>query len=77
MVLTHVLREDVINVHLDNYIDFYSEVYKIKCDTYGELVILCEKYEESPMETWSIRSEVESENSNDLMTAMFKKLDPK
>ena len=38
-------------VHLDKYVDFYSEVYKMSSDTYGELVTLCKRYEESLMET--------------------------
>ena len=73
MMFPHVLIEDVENVltvHLDKYVDFVSEVYKVSSDTYEKLVILCERFEESFMETGNMRSEVESDNSDDSETEM-------
>ena len=55
--------EKILTVHFDKYVDFDSVVYKMSSDTYEELVTLCERFEESLMETGNIRSEVESENS--------------
>ena len=68
LTFVHFLRDDadnILTVHVDKYVDFDSEVYKTNSDIYEEQKYVSERYEESIMETGNLRSEVESENSDD------------
>ena len=68
MMFAHVLRDDsdnIVTVHLDKCVDFDSEIYKTNSDTYEELEILSERYEESILESGNLRWTVNSEDSDD------------
>ena len=68
MTFAHFLKDDadnILTIHVDKYVDFDSEMYKANSDIYEELITLSDRYEESIIEIGNIRSEVESENSDD------------
>ena len=57
--------DNIVTVHLDKCVDFDSEIYKMNSDTYEELEILSERYEESILESGNLRCMVNSKDSDD------------